>query len=231
MPQTSRGFWFEHYPGDPIGHSVRTGFPGDPSGNDHLAQQIQDELDAVDDNAADLESRIAVLEAALAAPRWQHIDSGSETGAAFDIVVPAGYERLRLTLSGDHAGGGDLHVSLRINGDLSNHQYGFFTANVDTTGQDFQFVENASGQGHVKIAQWSSVESNLCLVDIAPADGRGGPAVLANGFRLSTSQSTNRRSFAWGKLITAAVVSTLRVIPDGASSFAACHWWLEGYTA
>lgn len=205
--------------------------PNVPSDLRNLAEDINDEVVRVDGDTSSLASRVTALEATLAVVRWRHIDSGSETGSAFTITVPSGYERLRLTLSGDHAASGDLFVWLRINGDTSNHQYGFFTGNADTTGHDIQFVDNASSVGRIKLTQWSSVESNLVVADITPADGRGGPAVLADGFRLSTTQSTNRRSFSWGKLTTAAAVSQLQVQPDDSSSFAACHWWLEGHSA
>jgi hypothetical protein len=226
MPQTAnRGYEFEQ-PSDPEPGRTLTG--GAAGTSPILAEQVDADVNnIVAVMIGDLNDRLTVVEAAVAATRWREIASDTAGAGGFTVAVPAGYERLRLTLVGDLTGQGQ--VNLRINGDTgANYVRGFLA--WDAAGaQDFPEYNGATTA--VKVAEWSSVESNKVVVDIEPTDGSMNPSFRAYSTQVATGgDTTHRAEFGWGKYLGDVVVSSVTVVA-GTTDFATVRWWLEGYLA
>lgn len=223
MPNTPiYGFPFE-VPSDQPGETLHGGVP--PS-SDILAEEVEEELDRVENSVvAGIDARLIAVEAAIVGVRWRGINEGTQTGAGdFTITVPAGYERLKLTLVGDLSGQGQ--VNLRINGSsATDYSWGFIA--YDSAGAQ-DFAQSNFSSTAWKLAEWSSVESNTIIVDIMPSDGTMNPSYQSSATQIATGDTTMRTQRAWGKFAGDVAITSLTV-QDNTTDFATIQWWLEGY--
>lgn len=226
---TPDGFIFD-VPGDQPGTSTS----GGQFGTFPIAQeQIQQKFNSVAVTTGDLADRLTVVEAALADIRWRHITSGQGGAGPKILAVPAGFERLRLTVTGDLLEEGT--VLLRVNGDSSgsNHVTGrvaWDSVSPTPNVQDVDWAQDTAWD----LVQWSTVESNNTVVDIFPTDGRANPSFVAHGGRIGSGSGGaegHTIDFATGKYLGDVVVSSLELFIStaGTNNFAAVSWWLEGY--
>lgn len=219
-PQTS---------GDQSGVTVHGGVPPiGPADQYILAKRMDAVLGQFTAEDADFEARIAALETAMAASRWRFITEGTQLGGSgVDLIVPAGFKMLRLYVHGDlDAGPND--ILLTINNDTANiHNWGFHTLAADGTTVDNVF--NA-GSNAMRIARWSTTESNSSIVHLMPTDGSANPNIMAIGSRVSTGITGHQWQRGWGKFTADAVVSALQIGRAG-GNFATVSWVLEGFLA
>lgn len=174
---------------------------------------------------AGINARLVAVEAAVAASRWRHINQGSQVGGnAFNITVPAGFQRLRLSLAGD-INEVTESINVRLNGDASTSYIRGFLG-WEANGVQMTPEHNASTSS-VKVAEWGSVESNSCVVEIFPTDGTQNPNIRGYSTRISSSAAGHEVQFGWGKYQVDAVVSAVNVFTSG--TFERTDWWLEGY--
>lgn len=215
--------------GDPPGSSLYGGVSGaDPK----LAQAVEDELSRVETTVVGgIETRLQAVEAAVANLRWRHISSGTFAGTSTVLAIPAGHQRLRLTLIGDLAAGATVGVRVNEDSTAGRHRYG--NVQIDSTGS---IVFPAFSEGtRWALAEWATAESNSVIVDIFPTDsGSPGssdqPSFLATGYRNSSSDSAHRQQFAWGSYLSNAVVSSLEITAGG-TAFNGARYWLEGWVS
>lgn len=228
MPQTpNRGYEFE-VPGEDFPGRTLT---GGPSGTSLiLAEQVDTDVnDIIANLIGGLADRVLALEAIAAATRWRHITSGSGGAGNKMLIVPAGFERLRLTVTGDFVSEG--RVQLQVNDDATSNSHvqgriAWDTVNPPNVQDVLWATDNAWD-----IVQWSSVESNNVIVDIFPTDGRANPSFVARGARIGTSAEGHTIDFTTGKYLGDVVVSSLELIDPAPNEFSAVSWWLEGYIA
>lgn len=223
MPQTvPMGFEFEDL-GDQPGRTLNGGSDGlSPI----LADQVNDAVVDVLADIADLSSRLDAAEAAAAASVWRHIDKGVESGGAFTIAVPSGFEMLRLYLLGDLDGNGK--VRLRVNGDTAAglHRAGFLVYDAAGALDESLFTEDTAW----RLANWGTVSANTATITIYTANVSGAPSYHSVGTRNATSANAQRWSQGWGDTTADRLVSSLNIRPfsDASNQFATCHWRLEG---
>lgn len=194
-----------------------------------LAEQVQTKITDLEGNViAGIDSRLTVAEAAAAASVWRGLGSGVESGAAFDIPVPAGFEILRLHLFGDLDGNGT--VRLRINGDATAGLHN--TAMVTETAESppvlaTTFSTNATAWF---LANWGTVSGNTVEATIWCLNASGAPVYRSVGVRMSANDNGMIESRCRGFLDADRTVSSLSVRPfsDVSNLFATCHWRLEG---
>lgn len=226
MPQTvPYGFEYESPDDEPNPGRTLSGAAGSPV----TAEQINDELLRVEGTViAGIDSRLTVAEAAAAASVWRGLASGTESGAAFDIPVPAGFDILRLYLFGDLDGSGT--VRLRINGDSTAglHEAGMISHRPDT-GAIVDALSTA-GATTAWLANWGTVSGNTVEATIFCPNAAGAPSWTSIGVRHSASPGGGFHSKGWGHCTSDRTVSSLNIRPfsDNANVFATCHWWLEG---
>jgi hypothetical protein len=213
-------------PGDQPLHSLTGGSSGtEPI----LAEVLQTKWSALQTTIGDLADRLTVVEAAVAASRWRHITTGSQSGGAATpaLAVPSGFLMLRLAVWGDMDAAEDL--MLRVNGDSgSNHIWGLNIRAAD--GTTTSFSHSGAGTGAWRIGRWATTESNNSLVNIFPGDGGQNPSYLATAHRVSTGVTGHQIQHGYGKYLGDVVVSSLTILANS-TTFQDVRWVLEGYLA
>jgi hypothetical protein len=204
--------------------------PDVPADMRALAVAIDTDLARVESTVLSaLEARVAALEAAVAATRWRLISSGTRGAGNFLLTVPAGYSRLRLTLTGDVDATCQINVQVNDDGTVGNHVYGWVP--IQSNGALGTPLHSGTTGGAWRVAEWGTVESNTSVVDIFPTDGTANPAYQAYSHRDSTTDTAHTMQVAAGKYTGDVVVSSMEVIADGAADFVDVTWWLEGWLA
>lgn len=213
--------------GDAPGSSLYGGISGT---GPKLAQAVEDELSRIESTIiAGIETRLQAAEAAVANLRWRHISSGTFAGTSTVLTVPAGHQRLRLTLLGDLAAVGTVGVRINEDATAGRHRYG--NAQINSSGA-LVFPVFSEGTRWA-LAEWGTAESNSTVVDIFPTDASAPgssdqPSFLATGYRNSSSAGAHRKQFAWGSYLNNAVVSSLEITAGGIA-FNGGRYWLEGW--
>jgi hypothetical protein len=208
---------------------------GSAGGNPILAEEVETEISRIDTDVADLQTRMAAMEAGTSMVGWVPVQDGSNTGASFDID---------LTDGGRFAVGEFALVRLHMRHDLDADGYVNVRINNDTAAvyRNARLVHDSLGNlddsGHsAALNRWQlgpggTNSTNNFVATFFHMNGNFLHGFQSHGMQPSNTDSVHRIAEHWGSLTAAlsAAPSSLRIFAtDGATSFSNSWWWAEGY--
>ena len=154
---------------------------------------------------------------------WRPVTDGaiSSNTNIIDIVVPAGFDMVRLSVVG-RLTGAVANVGVRFNQPASlDHRWMFDEFSGDG-GRQHQAGTSSSGN----VTRWGTAVGNTLLVTVLDTDSR--LSWLADGSRVSDTAGVRTRTVGSGALTTSATLAGMRVVSN--SDFQTpTSWILEGY--
>ena len=158
---------------------------------------------------------------------WRPITTGSLDTATntIDISVPAGFAMLRLHVAG-RLSGGVANVGVRVNPPTSlDHRWVFDELSGDGR------TSYAGTSSSANVTRWGTVVQNPLTVHFLDTTGRC--VYLADGGRISDTESIRSRTVGSGSLTASATITVLRVVSNlnfqSGSGALGTSWVLEGY--
>lgn len=233
MPRFSQNYGFVYE--DPNSDQPLSSLTGGSSGTyPILAEQVDDELSRVEGQViADLDDRVAILEAVPSPPGWVKIDSGSVSNVA-TFVIPAweaeAYTALRLRMQGTASAAGNIRVRCDDDNTADLHTWGLLVWDM---GGDLEFNNFDATDTFWQVGQWGTGTSNLELL-IFNTGTEAVATYQSTAFRIGGAAGTTTRSFGGGRINSPRLVNTLRVSGPpggGGSETITATWWLEGAPA